>query len=75
MKANASPIRTAAHHRATRERCDCGGYWFPHRRTGGACCHGPRCDFYLALRAGWPRHEAEQLLSADQLERMSARGA
>jgi hypothetical protein len=54
--------------RNTRLRCDCGGYWFPHRRTGGACHHGPRSEYYLALRAGWPKNEAEALLSADQLE-------
>ena len=56
--------------RATRERCDCGGYHWPHRKTGGACHHGPRCDYFLALRSGLPKNEAEQLLWADKLERM-----
>lgn len=57
--------------RNTRLRCDCGAYSFPHRRTGGACIHGPRADYYHALRCGLPRDEAEQLLSADQLMRMA----
>jgi hypothetical protein len=56
--------------RNTRNRCDCSGYHFPHRKTGGACCHGPRADYYQALRQGLDRAEAEQLLSADQLARM-----
>lgn len=56
--------------RASRERCNCAGYWFPHRKTGGACFHGPRSDFYLAVRAGLPVAEAMQLLSVDQLERL-----
>lgn len=21
--------------------CNCGGYWFPHRKAGGACLHNP----------------------------------
>lgn len=50
--------------------CWCGGYWFPHRKGGGACHHSPRCDYYLALRAGMSWQEALELLSADQLERM-----
>jgi hypothetical protein len=58
--------------RATRLRCDCGGYHFPHRRTGGACDHGARRDYYLAVRCGVPRLEALELLSAAQLERMPA---
>ncbi|MDP4300376.1 hypothetical protein [Leptothrix discophora] len=61
--------------RATRERCDCGGYWFPHRITGGACHHGPRCDYYLALRAGATQEEAEAQLSADQLATLPERAA
>lgn len=28
--------------RHKRERCDCGGYWFPHRRGGGRCYSNPR---------------------------------
>lgn len=66
--------RATATHRATRERCDCGGYWFPHRCTGGASYHGPRSDYFLALRAGMQSNEAEQMLSAAQLERMTERG-
>lgn len=58
--------------RNTLHRCDCGGYHFLHRRTGGACIHGPRSDYYHALRQGMPRNEAEALLSVNQLERLSA---
>lgn len=57
-------------HRASRERCDCGGYWFPHRRGGGACDASPRADFYRALRDGATREEAMQTLSVAQLEAM-----
>lgn len=65
-----SKARIATKWRNTRLRCDCGGYHFPHRRTGGACHHGPRSDYYLALRQGVSRPEAEALLWAHQLERM-----
>jgi hypothetical protein len=51
-------------------RCRCDGYWFPHRRGGGACKHSPRSEFYRALRAGASREEAMLLLTVDQLERM-----
>lgn len=54
----------------TRYRCNCWGYWFPHRKGGGACEHSPRRDFYLARRAGATVEEAMQELSVDQLERM-----
>lgn len=30
--------------------CWCTGYWFPHRRGGGACEHSPTRDIHLALR-------------------------
>lgn len=56
--------------RNTRLRCDCSGYWFPHRRTGGACEHGPRSEFYLALRQGVSESEALALLWAIQIERL-----
>lgn len=46
------------------------GYWFPHRKGGGACEHSPRVDYYLALRADVPEGEALQLLWADKRERM-----
>lgn len=62
--------RANARWRNTRLRCDCGGYHFPHRRTGGACIHGPRSDFYHALRAGLSLSEAMLELSVAQLERM-----
>lgn len=50
--------------------CCCSGYHFPHRLNGGACWHGPRSDYYMALRQGLSEDEARALLSADQLERM-----
>lgn len=62
--------RCTARHRNTRLRCDCGGYWFPHRKTGGACDHGPRRDFYIALRSGATIREAMQTLTGDQLNQM-----
>lgn len=62
--------RTTSRWRNTRLRCDCHGYWFPHRRTGGACVHGARSDFYHALRAGLELSEAMALLSSHQIERM-----
>ena len=54
-----------------RLKCECYGYWFPHRRTGGACTHGPRSEFYLALRAGVEVSEAQALLPSWQLEVVS----
>lgn len=30
--------------------CECGGYWFPHRKGGGACDHSIRRDIHLAIR-------------------------
>ncbi len=62
--------RSTAKHRNTRLRCDCGGYHFPHRKTGGACIHGPRADYYNGLRSGLSKNEAMQLLWAHQLERL-----
>lgn len=56
--------------RHQREKCQCGGYWFPHRKGGGACDHSPYRDYYLALRAGLPQNEAMQLLTPDQLDRL-----
>lgn len=54
--------------RNRRLKCVCGGYWFPHRRTGGACHNGPRSEYYLALRQGLSKPEAEALLWADKLD-------
>lgn len=50
--------------------CWCGGYWFPHRKGGGACIHGPRSDYYHALRNGLEESEAMAMLSVAQLRRM-----
>jgi len=62
----------ARRRRNSRLRCDCSGYWFPHRRTGGACLSGPRADYYHAIRQGSEKKEAEALLWAHQLERLPA---
>lgn len=32
--------------------CWCGGYWFPHRKGGGACDHSKTRDIHLAIRSG-----------------------
>lgn len=49
--------------------CSCSGYWFPHRRTSGACDHSSRADYHRALRAGVPLTECMALLSAADLRR------
>lgn len=54
---------------ATLQRCNCAGYPFPHRKTGGACLAGPRSDYYRAVQAGENKLEALLHLSVDQLER------
>lgn len=56
--------------RHQREKCDCGGYHFPHRRGSGACHYSSRADYYAAVRAGLPAEECQQLLSAADLRRM-----
>ena len=40
--------------------CWCGGYWFPHRRGGGACEHSRTRDIHLAIRL----KDGEALLEA-----------
>lgn len=54
--------------RHQRQKCGCGGYWFPHRKGGGACDYSSRADYYRALRAGMSLNEAQQLLSVADLE-------
>lgn len=51
------------------------GYWFPHRKGGGACEHSPRVDYYAALRQGVSEAEALQLLWSDKLERLPTNGS
>lgn len=69
--ATATATRVAAAQRGKRPKpCWCGGYWFPHRKGGGACEHSPRADYYLALRYGATMAEAMLELSINQLERM-----
>lgn len=36
--------------RNQRRKCDCGGYWFPHRRASGTCYSSPSRDYLLAIR-------------------------
>lgn len=62
--------RRTSRRRNTRLRCDCGGYWFPHRKGGGACDHGERRAFYIALRNGATLREAMTELTPDQLNDM-----
>lgn len=51
--------------------CWCGGYWFPHRKAGGACDHSPRADYYHAMRQpDVPVSEAMSLLSVDDMRRL-----
>lgn len=38
--------------RNQRLKCGCMGYWFPHRRGGGACESSPTRDVHLARRYG-----------------------
>jgi hypothetical protein len=60
---HAKPLRPMSYWTRHRLRkCMCGGYWFPHRRGGGAC------DYHLALRAGCTVQEAMELLTPDQLD-------
>ena len=52
--------------------CGCGGYHFPHRKTGGACMHGPpaRVDYYHALRQGMPENDCMAMLGVGDLRRL-----
>lgn len=43
--------------------CTCGGYWFPHRKGGGACEHSPTRDIHMALRAKSPELLLDALIS------------
>jgi hypothetical protein len=44
-------------------RCDCHGYWFPHRRGGGACEASRTREYHWARRRGESHQDAmiEQL--------------
>ena len=72
MSVNTALILAGRRQRNTRLRCDCLGYWFPHRVTGGACEHGPRADYFHAIRQGATRSEAEALLWSHQLDKLPA---
>ena len=46
-------LRTLRYWRRHQEqKCECGGYHFPHRRGGGACDASPRQAIYIAIRGG-----------------------
>lgn len=71
LAASRFALRSAAKWRNTRLRCDCMGYHFPHRKTGGACVHSPRRTYYEMLRAGMSQAEAMcEGLTAGQIEAM-----
>lgn len=63
-------VRSLSRWRNTRLRCDCMGYWFPHRKGGGACEHSRNRTYHEMLRAGMTQAEAMAELSAADLERM-----
>lgn len=50
--------------------CWCMGYWFPHRKGGGACDHSSKADYYRALRAGVSKEEAMATLSVADLRKL-----
>lgn len=58
--------------RNTRLRCDCGAYWFPHRKTGGGCEHASpgKRDYFRMLRQGVPAAVAMAELSEADLNRL-----
>jgi hypothetical protein len=62
------PLRTWAYWaRHKKHKCQCGGYWFPHRRMGGACYHNPNevmSLYYRAKHHGMPPDELQKLLEA-----------
>ena len=33
-------------------KCDCGGYWFPHRRGGGSCRYSPSAEYWFRIQRG-----------------------
>lgn len=43
--------------------CNCAGYWFPHRRAGGACDHSKSRDIHLARRTGDPELMLQALVA------------
>lgn len=64
--------RSASRWRNTRLRCDCMGYWFPHRKGGGACdkANPGRRDYFRMLRAGVTEREAMAELTESDLDRL-----
>lgn len=65
------PKRPLSYWRRHREqKCWCSGYWFPHRRGGGACVHCSRADFYAARRSGLSLSQAQELLSVADLRKL-----
>lgn len=65
------PKRSAAYWRRHREqKCLCSGYWFPHRKTGGACEHSTTASYHLARCAGLTHEEALETLSVAGLRKL-----
>ena len=42
--------------------CWCTGYWFPHRKSGGACEHSKTREIHLAVRSKDPELLLDALL-------------
>lgn len=72
MTRHLSVHREHSKRRNTRLVCLCGGYWFPHRRGGGACdkANPGKRDYYRMLRQGVPETAAMAELSTYDLERL-----
>lgn len=43
--------------------CWCTGYWFPHRKGGGACEHSKTRDIHMAIRMGCQELLTEALIA------------
>lgn len=58
--------------RNTRLRCDCLGYWFPHRKGGGACerANPGKRDYYRMLRQGVSEVVAMAELTENDINRL-----
>jgi hypothetical protein len=55
-------VKSPRWRRNQRLKCECGGYHFPHRITGGACDHSPTQAIHLAKRGGDKAEIADAIL-------------
>ena len=55
--------------RNQRLKCGCGGYWFPHRKGGGACESSKTRNIHLAVRTKDP-----ELIAQAKFEHAIANG-